>query len=1009
MKKKLLAILMSLSMMLTFMPAMAFADSEIELNAWLKWTEVDIPGNTPVIIAEAECSEEDAELSYSWKYRPSGEDPDAEWEELEEHGNMLELTTDSGNAGAQYLCCVTASINGEEVASVETDPRYYSDPYIEIVEDELSIDQSVDIEVRKRMAKECVRFVPEEDGVYSFAPSSGNGAEPPNIWGILFDARGVQFAFGETQLGVPVGDYMLAGGEAVYVSFFYQAEDEDPDDTYDVTVSVRKVSGGGEGDGEGDEEEFEGSFDYEGIQYYYSHSESVGEEYVKEVVNGDTLTISPFDAYTFWYKDENNEKVPVTDPADQFGDKVTYEWTRLNYETDEWDWIGDGAAYTKENAEESDAGYYVCKVIYQGEELLNLNAQVIVLGSVEINGETYTYSMDTEGEAHVLGEEVTLNNGVRFRDSSGEPADPESLFSKIEWYRLTEEDGEQKVILVSGAGYDISQDGSLHIDKVTGQDYGEYVCRMYYDDEKYIKGFAELQMGLSLDMWVDVGISQLNGVGNHDIIYSHYTKATPCAKISYEWYYRDFDIDDSYTGDERGSLIEGETKSTIEPKYGNHYYHGDVTASMKGYEDVTVGSNINYITEFPVNYLDRGSQSFDDGTSRSINVSLNTGEEASKYYSFTPAANKVYELTAKCSSGITDPIGVVVYSFDSNGVRTGDEAEECITELPVSGTAVQVLTFESGSAADPVYFAPFIREGNSGSADITFEIKQIGEVPVYHVVEFETDNGEIMPSQLVKDGEKLTPESEPGKEGYEFDGWYEDAGCTAAFDLDTSITADITLYAKWEKEAECEHNYVTTITKATFDKKGRILVSCDKCGDVKSSTPIPVAVPKLSGTSFTYNGKVQTPTVSIAGLKSGTDYTVSWSKGRKDVGTYTATITLKGSKYKGTKKLTYTITPKGASIKNPAKAKKAITVKWAKQSAKMSKATITGYQIQYSTNSKFASGNKTVTVKGFKKTSQKISKLKAKTMYYVRVRTYMKTGGKTYYSGWSKTKSVKTK
>lgn len=98
MKKKLFAILMCLAMTLTFMPAAAFAEGEdgSGINAWLKWTEVNIQGNDPVIIAEAECSEEDAELSYSWKYRSSGEDPDAAWEDLEEHNNMLELTAGSG-------------------------------------------------------------------------------------------------------------------------------------------------------------------------------------------------------------------------------------------------------------------------------------------------------------------------------------------------------------------------------------------------------------------------------------------------------------------------------------------------------------------------------------------------------------------------------------------------------------------------------------------------------------------------------------------------------------------------------------------------------------------------------------------------------------------------------------------------------------------------------------------------------------------------------------------------
>ena len=75
----------------------------------------------------------------------------------------------------------------------------------------------------------------------------------------------------------------------------------------------------------------------------------------------------------------------------------------------------------------------------------------------------------------------------------------------------------------------------------------------------------------------------------------------------------------------------------------------------------------------------------------------------------------------------------------------------------------------------------------------------------------------------------------------------------------------------------------------------------------------------------------------------------------------------------------------------------------------MSNSRINGYQIQYSTDSKFKKGNKTITVKGYNKTSKKISKLKAKKKYYVRIRTYKTVYKKNYYSGWSKAKAVKTK
>ena len=73
------------------------------------------------------------------------------------------------------------------------------------------------------------------------------------------------------------------------------------------------------------------------------------------------------------------------------------------------------------------------------------------------------------------------------------------------------------------------------------------------------------------------------------------------------------------------------------------------------------------------------------------------------------------------------------------------------------------------------------------------------------------------------------------------------------------------------------------------------------------------------------------------------------------------------------------------------------TVKWKK------KTKITGYQIQYSTNSKFKKGNKSIKIKSAKTVSKKITKLKVAKKYYVRIRTYK---GKKY-SKWSKVKSAK--
>ncbi len=94
---------------------------------------------------------------------------------------------------------------------------------------------------------------------------------------------------------------------------------------------------------------------------------------------------------------------------------------------------------------------------------------------------------------------------------------------------------------------------------------------------------------------------------------------------------------------------------------------------------------------------------------------------------------------------------------------------------------------------------------------------------------------------------------------------------------------------------------------------------------------------------------------------------------------------------------------KSTSIKKLTKAKKSFKVTWKKVSG------VSGYQIQYSTNKKFKSSNKTATVKKGSTTSLTVKKLKSKKTYYVRVRAYKNVNGRKVYSSWSKVKNIKTK
>ena len=202
-----------------------------------------------------------------------------------------------------------------------------------------------------------------------------------------------------------------------------------------------------------------------------------------------------------------------------------------------------------------------------------------------------------------------------------------------------------------------------------------------------------------------------------------------------------------------------------------------------------------------------------------------------------------------------------------------------------------------------------------------------------------------------------------------------------------------------------QHSWKTSsVTKATPSRNGKMVRKCSDCGETTTSTIYrPISV-NLSATTYTYNGKAKKPAVTVTDANGNTlshsSYSVSYDSDSKSAGRHTVKITLKGN-YSGTMKRSYTINPRATSVTKLSKKSKGFTVKVKKLSA----ATATGYQVQYSLNSDFK-GAKTKTISG---TSLTVKRLKGNKKYYVRVRTYKKSGSKKYYSSWSGAKTVKTR
>ncbi|MCR5103133.1 MAG: Ig-like domain-containing protein [Eubacterium sp.] len=208
----------------------------------------------------------------------------------------------------------------------------------------------------------------------------------------------------------------------------------------------------------------------------------------------------------------------------------------------------------------------------------------------------------------------------------------------------------------------------------------------------------------------------------------------------------------------------------------------------------------------------------------------------------------------------------------------------------------------------------------------------------------------------------------------------------------------------WDSPQKADYN---NINGGTFKVSGSVQGK-NVSIEYKVIPPVSVNVTViLQKDKYKYNGDVITPKISvyIDGRKADVEsYTVKYSDGRKNVGKYTVNVTLKpNSGYKGSGKGTFIIQPKGTRINKLKTTKKNIKVSWKNSNQ------VTGYEVQYSLKKSFSSNVKKKTIKGAKKNSIFISKLKSNKKYYVRIRTYKTVNGNKYYSSWSKVKAIKVK
>ena len=171
---------------------------------------------------------------------------------------------------------------------------------------------------------------------------------------------------------------------------------------------------------------------------------------------------------------------------------------------------------------------------------------------------------------------------------------------------------------------------------------------------------------------------------------------------------------------------------------------------------------------------------------------------------------------------------------------------------------------------------------------------------------------------------------------------------------------------------------------AKYHKAGKLVQICTGCGASVTSKIHAVQSIRLSTTKYTYNGKKKKPEVVVLDaqgeeLAPDVDYSVKYSKGRREIGSYQVTITFTGD-YTGTKTRTFKILPGKVKDLKATAGKNRAQLTWSPVNG------ATNYIVYYA-GSKDGPFKKAFTTKG---TSATVMKLTANKIYYFRIRAVAK-------------------
>ena len=189
-------------------------------------------------------------------------------------------------------------------------------------------------------------------------------------------------------------------------------------------------------------------------------------------------------------------------------------------------------------------------------------------------------------------------------------------------------------------------------------------------------------------------------------------------------------------------------------------------------------------------------------------------------FDFNTAIHADTTLYAKWTENIMPPTYTIISGANGEWTKgsttglafTSDAPFGKFDNVKVDGSTIAATNYTAEEGSTKITLAPAYLEtlrvgrhfvdvvSTDGTASTNFTVKSaaVPPVPTTYTVSFNmSGHGTQITGQTVEDGHKATKPVDPTASGYTFKGWYTGSTFQTAFDFNTAIHADTTLYAKW--------------------------------------------------------------------------------------------------------------------------------------------------------------------------------------------------------------------